>query len=89
MVRSALTASAALFLLTVSAQAEATSAQRAACTPDVLRLCATEIPDVGAIKVCLRRERTSLSTSCRSVMDAADAADRKLASAPAPVRTVR
>lgn len=54
------------------ALAEATSAQRAACTPDVWRLCASEIPDVGAIKACLRRERVKLSASCRTVMDEAE-----------------
>ncbi len=49
--------------------AEATAAQRAACTPDVWRLCASEIPNVGAIKLCLRRERPKLSPACRTVMD--------------------
>lgn len=66
----------ALLLIAATAStpafAEATSAQRAACTPDVWRLCASEIPDVGAIKVCLRRERVKLSASCRTVMDEAD-----------------
>lgn len=52
--------------------AEATAAQRAACTPDVWRLCASEIPNIGAIKICLRRERSQLSPTCRTVMDAAD-----------------
>ena len=55
-----------------AARAEATAAQRAACTPDVWRLCASEIPDVGAIKACLRRERVKLSAACRTVMDEAD-----------------
>ena len=52
--------------------ADATAAQRAACTPDVMRLCATDIPDVGAIKSCLRREKTRLSVACRTVVETAD-----------------
>jgi hypothetical protein len=45
-----------------------TAAQRAACTPDVLRLCAFEIPDVDRIVACLKREKASLSAACRVVM---------------------
>lgn len=69
-----LTILAALALVTVStpALAQATAVQRAACTPDVLRLCSSEIPDIDAIKSCLRRERSSLGSACRSVMDQAD-----------------
>lgn len=52
--------------------AEATAAQRAACTPDVMRLCASDIPDVGAIKACLRREKARLSAGCRTVIEIAD-----------------
>lgn len=49
-----------------------TATQRAACTPDVLRLCSSEIPNVPAIKACLRRQRQSLSTACQDVLDAMD-----------------
>ncbi|MGJ0620206.1 MAG: hypothetical protein ACR65Z_05765 [Methylocystis sp.] len=45
-----------------------TSAQRAACTPDVFRLCASEIPDVNGIVSCLKREKAQLSQACRLVM---------------------
>jgi hypothetical protein len=38
-----------------------------ACTPDVYRLCAGEIPNVRAITACLRRNRASLSEACRTV----------------------
>ena len=55
-----------------AARAAATATQRAACTPDVWRLCAAEIPDTGAIKACLRRERVRLTVACRTVMDEAD-----------------
>ena len=70
------TVSIALFSLliagSVAQAAETTAAQRAACTPDVWRLCASEIPDVGAIKVCLRREKARLSVACRTVIENAD-----------------
>ena len=45
-----------------------TAAQRAACTPDVFRLCASEIPSVDGIVACLRREKAQLSHACRLVM---------------------
>jgi hypothetical protein len=55
-------------LATRSASAEpGTSEQRRACTPDVYRLCAGEIPNVRAITACLRRQRASLSDACRAV----------------------
>ena len=47
----------------------ATSEQRRACTPDVYRLCAGEIPNVAAITACLRRRKASLSEACRMVFE--------------------
>jgi hypothetical protein len=44
-----------------------TQEQRRACTPDVYRLCASEIPNVRAITACLRRQKASLSEGCRAV----------------------
>jgi hypothetical protein len=53
-----------------SASAElATPEQKRACTPDVYRLCAGEIPNVRAITACLRRQRASLSEACRAVFE--------------------
>ena len=49
------------------AQYRGTPGQRSACTPDVFRLCAEEIPDSGAITACLKRNRARLSTSCGAV----------------------
>jgi len=45
-----------------------TAGQRRACTPDVYRLCAGEIPSVPKITACLRRNKASLSDACRSAM---------------------
>ena len=47
----------------------ATPEQKRACTPDVYRLCAGEIPNVRAITACLRRQKTSLSEACRAVFE--------------------
>jgi hypothetical protein len=62
-------------LLTIGAAANAqnydsisTPEQRRACTPDVYRLCAGEIPSVAKITACLRRKKTSLSDACRLAM---------------------
>jgi hypothetical protein len=55
---------------TGSASAEpGTAEQRRACTPDVYRLCASEIPNVRAVTACLRRQKASLSDACRAVFE--------------------
>jgi hypothetical protein len=46
-----------------------TPEQRRACTPDVYRLCAGEIPNVRAITACLRRQKASLSDACRAMFE--------------------
>jgi hypothetical protein len=46
-----------------------TAEQRVACTPDVFRLCSSEIPNVGLIISCMKANKTSLSQACRSVFD--------------------
>ncbi len=47
----------------------ATPEQKRACTPDVYRLCAGEIPNVRAITSCLRRQKANLSEACRAVFE--------------------
>ena len=47
----------------------ATPEQKRACTPDVYRLCAGEIPNVKAITACLRRQKANLSEACRAVFE--------------------
>jgi hypothetical protein len=44
-----------------------TSSQRAACTPDVFRLCSSEIPNVDHIVACMNAKKASLSPACRAV----------------------
>lgn len=75
-----------LALATSTASAQGTSAQRAACTPDVFRLCSSDIPDVTRITACLRRERPRLSAGCQGVFAALDrpqTATRSLDASPA------
>ncbi|MFT4116642.1 hypothetical protein [Bradyrhizobium sp.] len=58
-----------LTLFASAASAQGTPEQRRACTPDVYRFCAGEIPNVRAITACLRRNRANLSEACRTVFD--------------------
>jgi hypothetical protein len=48
---------------------QGTPEQRRACTPDVYRLCAGEIPNARAITACLRRQKASLSSACAAVFE--------------------
>ena len=59
-----------VLLATGAARADvATPEQKRACTPDVYRLCAGEIPNVKAITACLRRRKGNLSDACRAVFE--------------------
>ena len=61
-----------LFLVSLaagSAAAQGTPEQRRACTPDVYRLCAGEIPNVRAITACLRRQKGNLSPACAAMFE--------------------
>ena len=67
-------ASALGFLLALMASGpvaaqQGTPEQRRACTPDVYRLCAGEIPNARAITACLRRQKSSLSPACAAVFE--------------------
>ena len=46
-----------------------TAEQRAACTPDVFRLCSSAIPNVDRILVCLKQQKSNLSRPCQAVMN--------------------
>jgi hypothetical protein len=49
------------------AQYRGTQEQQQACTPDVMRLCQAEIPDVARITSCMKRNRLNLSPACGAV----------------------
>lgn len=54
-----------------------TADEQAACTPDVFRLCASEIPSEAKIVACLNRKVDKLSPACRKVMAGDDDKPRK------------
>ena len=56
-------------LYSTSGFALGTDDQRAACTPDVFRLCGSEIPNVDRIVACLKKEKPNLSKDCRAVFN--------------------
>jgi hypothetical protein len=53
-------------IATAEAGFRVTAEQRAACTPDAIRLCSSEIPDVGRVTACMRANQASLSQRCRA-----------------------
>jgi hypothetical protein len=57
-----------LSMLSTSSYAFSPEAQQM-CTGDALRLCSSEIPDIPRITACMIKNRASLSSGCRTVMD--------------------
>ena len=47
-----------------------TTAERAACTPDAMRLCAQTYPDEDRLFACMKQNRDALSQTCRTAFDA-------------------
>ena len=56
--------------------------QQMACTPDVWRLCGSEVPDVGRIVACLRQNTPQLSNGCRAVFESQANAQQPTQRAP-------
>jgi hypothetical protein len=46
-----------------------TAEERAACTPDVFRLCSSEIPNVTKIIACMKAKRSQLNPKCRAAFN--------------------
>ena len=46
-----------------------TVSEKATCTPDAVRLCASSFPDVKATTACMVAHNSQLSAGCRAVMD--------------------
>jgi hypothetical protein len=47
------------------------------CTGDAFRLCAAEMPSIPRITACIRKNKSSLSSGCRAVLDKEDGAAPK------------
>lgn len=58
----------ALSASALPALAQGSADDQRACTPDVFRLCSSEIPNVDRIVACLNRAPAKLSPACREVM---------------------
>ena len=46
-----------------------TQADADACTPDAMRLCASAIPDVSRVALCLAHNKQQLSSACTAVFN--------------------
>jgi len=60
----------------VAQEYRGTMEQQMACTPDVFRLCGSQIPDVNRIVGCLRQNTPQLSAPCRAVFESNASAPR-------------
>ena len=60
-----------------------------ACTPDVMRLCGDQIPDVNRIVACLRQNTPSLGNSCRAVFESSASAEQQPTRVPPPATAQR
>jgi hypothetical protein len=60
----------ALVSYSTSSFALGTSEEREACTPDVFRLCSSEIPNVDKIISCMKAKKSQLSPKCKAVFNA-------------------
>jgi hypothetical protein len=75
--QAALTLAFVLSLPALSTQSFAFSAEaQQMCTGDAMRLCSSEIPNISKITACMIKQRTSLSTGCRTVLERDLAAQR-------------
>lgn len=72
----------ALGMLTAGALAH-TAEQEQMCTADAMRLCSSEIPDVGRITACMHRQRALLSDGCKAVFRKETPAATPVSYAPA------
>jgi hypothetical protein len=68
-------AASAISLSGSPGQAFSSEAQQM-CTGDAMRLCSSEIPDIGRITACMIRKRSQVSAGCRAVMEREAAARR-------------
>jgi len=54
----------------VSSESFAFSAEaQQMCTGDAFRLCSSDIPNIPAVTACMIKNRSSLTPSCRAVLD--------------------
>jgi len=86
---SSFTASLAVQTASRAEEYRGTVDQQLACTPDVFRLCGSEIPDVSRIVACLRQNTPQLGASCRAVFEAQNSVPPAVPASKDQVRTSR
>lgn len=64
--RFAAASASCLALLSAPALAQGTAEERSACIGDAFHFCASDIPDVPKIEVCLIRNMSHLSKNCQA-----------------------
>lgn len=63
-----------------------TAEQEQLCSGDALRLCGSEIPDVGRITACMIQKRAQLSRGCQSVFQTQSRASYQPSRPSRPIR---
>jgi hypothetical protein len=71
------------------AWSQGTAQERAACTPDVFRLCSSFIPDADRITACLVSRQQELSEACASVMSVGTSRSTASGAYPGPTQYPR
>jgi len=57
---------AALLASSATGHAEGTAEQRSACMGDAFKYCSAHIPNISAIKVCMKANYSKLSEACKA-----------------------
>jgi hypothetical protein len=57
---------AALLASSATSHAEGTAEQRSACMGDAFKYCSAHIPNIPAIKVCMKANYSKLSEACKA-----------------------
>jgi hypothetical protein len=65
------TAAALIGSLSTASAYQPTAAERSACMSDVIKLCASDIPNTDRIINCLARQKAQVSPRCRVFFDRA------------------
>lgn len=60
--------SATLILVAGAAQAQNTSANRAACMSDAMSFCSAFVPNQARVEACLRQNRAQISPACQTAL---------------------
>jgi hypothetical protein len=71
-----LAVAASLSAVTATSSHAFSAEAQSMCSGDAFRLCSSEIPNIPKITACMIKQRTSLSSGCRAVMDRDLAAQR-------------